>query len=102
LVRLDHVADAYSITWSAVANSVSGMVTPERLGGDQVHGEIESDRLLDRDFGGLRPAQNLVDELGRAPVEVREVRSIGHQAACVDESLESRASSEVGRRAPGR
>src|SRR5262245_55215918 len=43
---------------------------PERLGGDQVDDQIELGRLLDRKVGGLRPAQNLVDIVARAPPEV--------------------------------
>jgi hypothetical protein len=31
---------------------------PERLGGLEIDDEIEFGRLLDRDVGGLRPAQN--------------------------------------------
>jgi hypothetical protein len=34
---------------------------PERLGGRQVDGQLELGRLLDREIGGLRPPQNLVD-----------------------------------------
>ena len=40
---------------------------PERLGGLEIDDEIEFGRLLDRDVGGLRPAQNLIDQLGGAP-----------------------------------
>jgi hypothetical protein len=39
----------------------------ERLGGGQVHHEIELGRLLDWDVGCLRPTQNLIDHLGYAP-----------------------------------
>src|SRR5262249_11756144 len=40
---------------------------------------IELGRLFDRDVGGLRPAQNLVDDVGHAPELVRNVWSIGQQ-----------------------
>src|SRR5262249_14736274 len=39
----------------------------ERPGGDKVHDQIKLGRLLDRDIAGLRPAQNLVGQLGGAP-----------------------------------
>src|SRR5262249_14850152 len=54
---------------------------PESVGGRKVDDEIESGRLLDRDVAWLRPAQNLVDDVGDAPELVRQVRSIGHQTA---------------------
>src|SRR5262245_8904063 len=56
----------------------------ERLGGRQIDDQIELGRLLDRDVGRLRPAQNLVDILGRAPEQVGRVCSIGHQASRLD------------------
>jgi len=43
---------------------------PERLGGRQIDDEIEFGRLLDRDVARLRPAQNLVDIVGGAPIQV--------------------------------
>ena len=75
---------SHSITSSARASSVGGTVEAERLGGVQVDDEIELGRLLDRDVGRLRPAQNLVDIVGGAPEQVREVWSIGHQTARFD------------------
>ena len=57
----------------------------ERLGGRQIDDEIELGRLLDRDLGRLRPAQNLVDKIGGASIQVQEVRSIGHQPSRFDE-----------------
>ena len=45
---------------------------PERLGGLEIDDEIEFGRLLDRDVGGLRPAQNLIDQLGGAPKQIRK------------------------------
>jgi hypothetical protein len=40
---------------------------PDRFGGCQIDDQIEFGRLLDRDIAGLRPAQNLVGQLGVAP-----------------------------------
>src|SRR5438067_6389231 len=57
---------------------------PERLGGGQIEGEIELSRLLDRKVAWLRSAQNLVDIVGGAPVQVRLVWSIGHQTSRFD------------------
>ena len=41
----------------------------ERLGGDQIYNEVEFGRLLDRKIGGLRPPQNLVDQVAGAPLK---------------------------------
>ena len=43
--------------------------------------EFELGRLLDRDVSGLRPAQNLIDQLGSAPELMRVVRPVGHETA---------------------
>src|SRR5215472_11585752 len=51
----------------------------ERLGALQVDDKLEFGRLLDRNVGRLRPAQNLVGELSGATVQVGQVWSIGHQ-----------------------
>src|SRR5262245_36925521 len=56
----------------------------ESLRGRKVYDEVELGRLLDRDFAWLRPAQNLIDVVGSAPEQVREVWSIGHQATRFD------------------
>jgi hypothetical protein len=61
-------------------------VRADRLGGDQVDDEIEFGRLLDRDVGRFRSAQNLVDEIAGAPVEAWEVRSIGYETSRFDPS----------------
>ena len=71
----------HSITSSARARSDRRHFEAERLGGRQIDDQIELGRLLDRDVSRLRPAQNLVDEVGGAPELVREVWSIGHQTA---------------------
>ena len=74
----------HSITSSARASKRRRNVEAERLGGREIDDEIEFGRLLDRDVGGLRAAQNLVDIVGGAPEQVREVRSIGHQTSRFD------------------
>src|SRR5262245_21407994 len=51
-------------------------VEAERFGGGQIDDQVKLGRLLDRDVGGLRSAQNLVDEVAGAPPEIGEVRSI--------------------------
>jgi hypothetical protein len=48
----------YSITSSARASSVGGTSR-----------EVELGRLLDRKIGGLRPPQNLVDQVAGAPLK---------------------------------
>ena len=45
----------------------------EGLRGDQVDDEIKFRRLLHREVGGLRPAKDLVDIVGGAPVQVQKV-----------------------------
>src|SRR5271169_6972007 len=57
----------------------------ERLGGREIENEIELAGLLDRDIAGLRPAQNLVDQLGGAPEQSRIVRSVGHESPVPDD-----------------
>ena len=47
-------------------------VKAERLRGRQIDDEIELGRLLDRNIGRLRPAQNLVDIIGGAPEQVQD------------------------------
>jgi len=44
-------------------------VQAERLRGRKIEDQIELGRLLNRDVGGLRPAQNLVDQVAGAAVE---------------------------------
>src|SRR5262245_11260374 len=61
-----------------------GNFEAERLGSRQIDDEVELGRLLDRDVAGLRPAQNLVDQLGGAPEQVRVVWSVRHEAPGLD------------------
>src|SRR6516165_7131078 len=56
-----------------------GYIEAERLGGRQVDDEIEFSRLLHRDIGRVRAAQNLVNIVGGASEQVREAWTIGHQ-----------------------
>ena len=67
-----NVTPLHSITSSARASSVGGIVEAKRLGGRQIDDEVELGRLLDRNVGRFRPAQNLVDKLGGAPEQVRK------------------------------
>jgi hypothetical protein len=71
----------------------------EYFGGGEVNDEIELGRLLDRQVARLRPAQNLVDEVGSAPPQDREVRSIGQETS-VDVLPQTLALSVVARPAP--
>src|SRR5262245_6426795 len=57
-------------------------------GGCEIDGEIELGRLLDWQVGRLSPAQNLVDVVGGASVQVREVWSIGHESSRFDGLLD--------------
>src|SRR5262245_1700818 len=50
----------------------------ERLCSNQVHTEFELGRLLDRNIGRLRSAQNLVDVIRTAAIHVRKVGPIEH------------------------
>src|SRR5262245_59286758 len=52
----------------------------ERLGGGQIHDEIEPGRLLDRDVARLRATQNLVDIVTGAAEQVGKICSIVCQA----------------------
>jgi hypothetical protein len=61
----------------------------ERLGGRQVDDEFELGRLLDREVGRLRPAQNLVDIVGGAPKLIWPICYIGHQTSGFDELPDS-------------
>jgi hypothetical protein len=44
-------------------------VQANRLRHDQVNDEVELGRLLDRKIGGLRPQQNLADQITDAPLK---------------------------------
>src|SRR5262245_40060755 len=70
---LEHLVGAGEQRW--------GYGEAERFRHKQVYDEIELGRLLDRDVAWLRSAQDLVDEVAGAPVEAREVRSIGHETS---------------------
>ena len=59
----------------------------DRLGGLEIDDEIELGRLLDPKVGRLRPAQNLVNVVGGAPKQAREVRCIGHQTSRLGQRL---------------
>src|SRR5262245_54253121 len=61
---------------------------PEGFGGLEVDDELELGRLLDRQIGGLGTLENLVHVNGSAPVEVKNVRAIRHEATGVDMELQ--------------
>jgi hypothetical protein len=54
------------------------------LGGREIEDELEFGRPLNRDIAGLRPVQNLVDQVGGAPEQIREVWSVGHETPGLD------------------
>src|SRR5262245_6710645 len=56
----------------------------ERIGSREINEEIEFGRLLDRELGWLRSAQNLIDQVGSSAPHVSPVRSIGHQTSHFD------------------
>src|SRR5262249_37986861 len=53
----------------------------EGLGGRKIDDKLESGWLLDWNIAGLCTPQNLVDQLGRAPEQIREVWAVGHETA---------------------
>src|SRR5262245_16986933 len=59
-------------------------VESERLGGDQIDDQIELGRLFNRKVGGFCSAQNLVDIVASAPVQIQEIGSVGHHASGFD------------------
>src|SRR5262245_11477055 len=57
----------------------------ERLSCDQIDDQIEFGWLLDRNVGRFRPAQNLIDMLACAPVEMHVVDAIGYESSSLYE-----------------
>jgi predicted nucleic acid-binding protein len=51
----------------------------ERLGGLQIHHQLEFGRLLDRQIGGLGALQDAIDIGGRAAEQVVLIDAAGHQ-----------------------
>src|SRR5215468_10453978 len=51
------------------------------LGGLQIDHQLKLHRLLDRKIGGLGTFENLVDEYGGASERIKNVRTIGNEAA---------------------
>src|ERR1700682_1165479 len=56
--------DLYLITSSARASTDDETSKPSRLRGLEIDSEIKLGRLVHREIAGLRPAKNLVDQLG--------------------------------------
>jgi hypothetical protein len=56
-------------------------VEAERLGGLEIDDELELRWLLDWNIRRLLAFQDFVDEIGRAPIELPAIRSIGCQSA---------------------
>jgi len=89
-LRLCQLSPAADISWHSSGlldhlgserEQVIRYCQADRLGGDQIDDEIEFGRLLNWDVAWLGAAQNLVDKLGGAPKQVREIWPIGNQAA---------------------
>ena len=55
------------------------------LRGLQIDGQLELDRLLDRQVAGLGPLEDTIDVSCRATIQVNDVRGIGYQSAGFDE-----------------
>src|SRR5262249_18464032 len=71
-----------------------------RPGGREIDDKLESGWLLDRNIAGLCTAQNLVDQLGRAPEQIREVWAVGHETARLNKraGIENRGQSRAERK----
>src|ERR1035438_8430125 len=70
LMRRSDLTD-YSITSSARTRNDAG-IQSDRLGSREINNELKLGRLLDGNIAGPYPAQNFVDQLGGAPVLIRE------------------------------
>ena len=75
----------HSITSSARASSVGGMVEAERLGGLEVDDQLDLGGLLDRQVGGLLALENAARIVAGPAVRVGIAAAVAHQAACSDE-----------------
>src|SRR5215469_8349058 len=69
---------------SSVMNWRRFTQSPRRRAAGMTREALAVERLLDRQVGGLRPAQNLVDVVGGAPEHIREVWSVGHETPGLD------------------
>src|SRR5260370_29259353 len=56
-------------------------IQTEGFGSREIDDELEFGRLLHRQFGRLRPAQNPINILGGAPELVRKAWPIGHETS---------------------
>ena len=76
---------AHSITSSARASSVGGIVEAERLGGFQIDHQLVLGRGLHWQVGGFLAFEDAIDVGCRAPVLVDKIGPEGNQAAGGDE-----------------
>src|SRR5438046_6414894 len=56
----------------------------EPLGGLKIHDKLEFSRLFNRYVAGFRAAQNPIHVIGRAPEQVRVVRTVRHETSGSD------------------
>lgn len=71
------------MTRSALASTFGGIVRPDLLRRIQIDDQLELLRLLHGKFSRLRSLQDSVHIGGYAPVDVHEVRPIGHEPASI-------------------
>src|SRR5450759_1584790 len=72
----DHLIGAGEQCWR--------QIEAKGLCGPRIDDQIKLGWLLDWKIGRLRPAQNLVDIVGGAPKQVRDVCSLGHETTRFD------------------
>ena len=66
---------------SARSNIDFGNRQPKRFRGLQIDHEVELRRLFDGQIAGLGALDDSVDVAGGPPIEIRQIRSIGHEQA---------------------
>jgi hypothetical protein len=69
----------------------------ERFGGREIDDKLEFRRLLDWNIARLRPAQDLIDVICRAPEQIQVAWSVGHETPV---RTKSRVLKTVGSRTP--
>jgi hypothetical protein len=86
LLSIAAVRKVYSITSSARASTVPGMVRPSVLAVLRLMTRSNLVGCSTGNIGGLRSAQNLVDDFGGAPELICSVGPIRHQTSRFDSS----------------